>query len=347
MSSSWIRTALKYTLLLAPTVLLVGLLAIVWLAAGIVAVLRDPATVSEAPSVVATLARSVYFSTRVNWHQTPDCLEFDRDLLYRPRAGACRFDNAEFSTTIRMDAMGARSTAAAAPAAPGATPKPRLVIVGDSHAMGWGVEDDETFASVLARDYGYPTINLGVPSYGTTRELLKLERDVVLAPDDILLIQYCNNDLNENRRYLRLGSIGPYDQEAFDKLAAARPIATAPLPVAGHLIRKLWQELQALAGRRQSRTEAGADPSTAFLAVLAKFPAQVDRRVIVLALEEPGVRTHLEREPLADAGLPLIVPVVAREDYYELDDHMRPRGHRTVAAAIDAAVMALGPQRPD
>jgi len=39
---------------------------------------------------------------------------------------------------------------------------------------------------------------------------------------------------------------------------------------------------------------------------------------------------------LAAAGLPLLVPELIRADFFDLDDHMRPPGHRKVAQAIAA-----------
>src|SRR5262245_21935930 len=164
MSSSSIRKAIQYALLLMPAACLAGLVVLVGIGAWVASILRDPAGYAEAPAAIQTLTRATYWHTRRHWHTVPECVQFDEELLYRPRPGSCTFENAEFRTTLHFDAHGARLTPA--PRDTG-KPRPRLVIVGDSHAMGWGVQDDETFASVLASEYGYPTVNLGVSSYGT------------------------------------------------------------------------------------------------------------------------------------------------------------------------------------
>ncbi|MFP5462523.1 MAG: CidA/LrgA family protein, partial [Gammaproteobacteria bacterium] len=44
-----------------------------------------------------------------------------------------------------------------------------IVVIGDSHAMGWGANDEETFAAQLQALSGRPVYNLGVASYGTAR----------------------------------------------------------------------------------------------------------------------------------------------------------------------------------
>ena len=58
---------------------------------------------------------------------------------------------------------------------PPSTESPILIIVGDSFAMGIGVNDDQTFAWALARSTPYTIVNLAVPGYGTDQELVKLE----------------------------------------------------------------------------------------------------------------------------------------------------------------------------
>ena len=59
-----------------------------------------------------------------------------------------------------------------------------IAIVGDSHAMGWGVNDEETFAAVLQRIANRPVYNLGVGSYATERELIRLEKSGLLNQVD-------------------------------------------------------------------------------------------------------------------------------------------------------------------
>ena len=49
-------------------------------------------------------------------------------------------------------------------------------MLGDSYAMGWGVEQGESFPEILEAATGLRVLNAGVPSYGTPRELLMLER---------------------------------------------------------------------------------------------------------------------------------------------------------------------------
>jgi lysophospholipase L1-like esterase len=107
-----------------------------------------------------------------------------------------RHEKFDFRVRVHIDAAGFRAMPQVA--APDAR---RILVVGDSFAFGWGVEDDETFSAVLARalarDAPVEVINAGVPGYSTDQYWLFLrERGFALAPDLVLLVE-CGNDLDE------------------------------------------------------------------------------------------------------------------------------------------------------
>jgi hypothetical protein len=340
MNSNWIRTAFKYGILVAPSVFLLGLVVMVGLGAWVTSILREPAFFSQAPILVQKMTRAVYWHTRTHWHTIPQCVMFDQELLYRPRPGSCEFRNAEFRTVMHFDESGARRLPEPPPTAD-AAPKPRLVILGDSHAMGWGVEDSETFASRLAAEHGYATVNLAVSSYATTRELLRLERDFPLRPDDVIVIQYCDNDFEENLSFSASGRVGPYEPEELDALFAYQPTRVATLSVAGKLMRLLASDLIdrlprlfGIAHSLEGVRDTTLNPSEAFLRVLSSHPELRRHRVIVVAINGPRLGTHLSSTQLAAAGIPLVVPTLDQEDFFAIDDHMRARGHQAVAALI-------------
>lgn len=345
MSSSSTRRILKYAILLAPTGVLAVLLIVVGLGAWVSAILREPARYPDSPALVRTLARSSYWYTRTHWHTVPQCVQFDDELLYRPRPGECLFENAEFRTFMHFGEDGTRATPSAGSAETASGSRPRLVIIGDSHAMGWGVNDDETFASILASAHGYPTANLAVSSYATPRELRRLTRDFSLRPEDILILQYCDNDLEENRAFALRGNPVRYDRDQFDALLRYRPTSPGVLPVAGLILKLVLQEtVQTISAgaARPRRNSVGAGttlaPTAALLRVLEAFPAVAGRVRLVVAVNGPGQRTHLSAVDLANAGIALVEPELDRSQYFDLDDHMRASGHRAVAAQIARAL---------
>ena len=90
-----------------------------------------------------------------------------------------------------------------------AMPKPkglfRFMVLGDSCTVGWGVNDDETFCSVLERLLceAYPgrqfeVINCGVAGYDTQNEERQLKRLAPLFQPDFVLVTFFHNDLPHN-----------------------------------------------------------------------------------------------------------------------------------------------------
>jgi len=82
-------------------------------------------------------------------------------------------------------------------------PKPsdeqRVVFIGDSFTLGWGVESDETFSSELERLLnrgagGYRTINMGVGNYNTIMEVELFKwKGLELDPDLVILMYFVND----------------------------------------------------------------------------------------------------------------------------------------------------------
>ena len=86
------------------------------------------------------------------------------------------------------------------------TPKPsgsfRVVVIGDSVTMGWGVGDNETFSAQLeellhARFPGRPLdiVNMGVGGYDTRQEVTLLKRNVSRLQPDLVLVGFYSNDV--------------------------------------------------------------------------------------------------------------------------------------------------------
>lgn len=79
-----------------------------------------------------------------------------------------------------------------------------IAILGDSHAYGIGVENHETYASILSQK-GYAISLVACSSFGTAREFLKTEQLIengIIDTPDILVIHYCPNDFEENTSFV-------------------------------------------------------------------------------------------------------------------------------------------------
>ena len=161
--------------------------------------LKYPPIHKVLPKSFTEISRRIYSSFDINTIQyDPDCAKYDPDLGYTLKPGKCVFSNHEFSTTYNTNSLGVRDTEEA-------LNSPQVVVVGDSYAMGWGVEQNETFAKIIEAKTGLSVLNASVSSYGTAREMMLLKK-VNREKLKYLIIQYCNNDYEENLSFLKNGN---------------------------------------------------------------------------------------------------------------------------------------------
>ncbi|MBT3407365.1 SGNH/GDSL hydrolase family protein [archaeon] len=73
--------------------------------------------------------------------------------------------------------------------------KKRVILLGDSITLGWGVQNNETFSKVLENYLGenYEVINAGVGNYNTYCEYFSLKKYSYLNPDLIIVGFYLND----------------------------------------------------------------------------------------------------------------------------------------------------------
>ncbi len=169
--------------------------------------LHVPRLTGALPRPVRRLVQQVYrHFNRALVQFDPQCARYDAGLTYTLKPGSCTFENIEFRTEIRVNRAGLRDDEASLEA-------PEVIVLGDSHTMGWGVERDQTFGRVLARKSGLKVLNAGISSYGTVREMLLLDR-LDLSRLRVLVLQYSDNDLIENREFREHGDHLPIASEA-------------------------------------------------------------------------------------------------------------------------------------
>ena len=81
----------------------------------------------------------------------------------------------------------------------------RIVSLGDSFTIGYEVEADESFSSVLekelnAKGYRVEVLNTGVSGYSTAEACVYLERELHKYDPDLVLVSYFGNDLHDSIR---------------------------------------------------------------------------------------------------------------------------------------------------
>lgn len=144
--------------------------------AGLEATLRlaQPNLLADRPQ--ATLARLHGYSEVYGWV---------------PRPGAVAFVDGQRTTINPVGLRGPEHALVR-------SARPRILLLGDSVAFGYGVADEDTFAAALEAR-GYEVINLAVPGYGTDQALLRLQYEGVAYRPDVVLLHFCaHNDFADN-----------------------------------------------------------------------------------------------------------------------------------------------------
>lgn len=136
---------------------------------------------------------------------SPDYARADPVLGFRAAPGfRGRFVHPEYGRElVTLGAQGFRGGDVPAEKPPG---ERRVFVLGDSLTFGLGVEDGETFASLLGKGLGpgYRAVNAGLPGFGTFHELVLFGDTVApLSPDLVVVAFYAGNDLDDNETRVR------------------------------------------------------------------------------------------------------------------------------------------------
>ena len=96
---------------------------------------------------------------------------------------------------------------------PGASGSPEVIFLGDSFTYGYGLNDDETFASIYCAERERSCANLGAPGTGTSRQVQRLRRfldEWNWRPKEVRLVFFgmsssfsAGNDFVDNYNYGR------------------------------------------------------------------------------------------------------------------------------------------------
>lgn len=81
---------------------------------------------------------------------------------------------------------------------PGNTP--RILVMGDSFAWGYGVEEPERFSQRLEAMLGAEVINAGVSGYSTDQELLWYQDEGSRYDTDLVIVVFSGNDIGHNEQ---------------------------------------------------------------------------------------------------------------------------------------------------
>lgn len=331
---TWLRTGLKH----GTQAIVIGLVTVALLEAILLFSFRYP-TLSPIPKPVLQHLHVLFVRNTIQ--VLPACAQYDDTLTYTLRPGTCVFSNTEYSNEYSINSLGLRDTEAA-------LHQPETIVLGDSIAMGWGVEQHEAFPKVYERITGSRTLNAAISSYGTARELMLLER-LDRSALKHLIIQYHENDFAENKQFAS-GEWRTLDREQYE--ATVRKHAEMQRYFPGKhainmlvLLRNAVADASAAGANSAAARRSWEEEAEIFLQVLALSPVELTAYdITVIALETEFIeaaRSLAARSSLppilglrfVDAGFLYDVPGA----FYVLDDHPTAAGQDAMARSISDA----------
>jgi hypothetical protein len=280
----------------------------------------------------------------------------------------------EYRHRFATNSAGFRGTREYSPAKPAGTY--RVLVLGDSVALGHGVGDDETFAALLERDLSRlgPTevLNLGVSGFGTAEELIQLRHVGLAYEPDLVLLAYFPNDPYNNvvSRLFKVvdGALLP-DRPGFAPALYIRDHLYS-LPgwawlcqhshlvnllrnrASGYFIHRLADENRVSARTSGDLTEREETLTAALLLEMNRELAArgIPFGIVTIPLVREGEivqnfpAERLRREgnlpPVLDVGIEMARGTDPGELFYRRDGHPTRLGHRLIADRLSALLAA-------
>ena len=109
------------------------------------------------------------------------------------------FETPQFRTVVRINENGLRDREHSYERQ---NPIERILVLGDSFAWGYGVEESARFSQLLEKALDVEVINAGVSGYSTDQELLWYKNEGIKYEIDLVIVVLAGNDVGDNDRLL-------------------------------------------------------------------------------------------------------------------------------------------------
>lgn len=276
---------------------------------------------------------------------------YDSLLTYRFKPNnEGRFSNLEFDIEIKTNSLGVRDDEAS-------LIHPSIVVLGDSHAMGWGVEHDERLSEVIERQLQIKVLNTAITSYGTYREQ-ELLGEVNLDSCKLLIIQYCDNDLAENQANLLTDQKPSINIQGFHMAERQNTINNTYFPFKGLFVIFRWAihdyipkaiPTKAVPKPPFPNTQhPGFEHAKSFFPYLKRIRKHYQRPILVFDLgvyNTPIVnefQAYQNNHPTPNVHFMNVHPLLDQKYYFTIDDHINARGHRKIGETLSGLIREKG-----
>jgi hypothetical protein len=280
----------------------------------------------------------------------PECSEYDSAFFYNLKTNnKCKFTNREFSNLFTTNSKGFRDDEKSLTA-------PEIICLGDSYMLGWGINQDETIPSQLEKLTGKNVLNAGMSSFGTAREMKRLNV-IDTSALKYIIIQYCANDNEENKAFfdngnkLKISSKASYDslgrRDAWNKKYFPGKVFLTSLKYLSK------ETIKSILGKPPSVIGLPIEPerdARMFVDMLKSSNINFNKtKVIVFAgdglefinnnaflneVKKLSTTSGYSEHFASNLILEDLSGVLSKDDYYILDGHFRASAHQKIAVRL-------------
>lgn len=271
-----------------------------------------------------------------------ECAQYDSVLFYTLKPGVSHFKSYEFDNLYNVNSKGYRDTEEDLKA-------PKILFLGDSFTMGWGVDQDKNFASIFESKSGLKTLNTGISSYGTARELYnfnKIDSDSL----KLIVIQFHDTDLLENNHFKNTGKLGTKTKQDFDyqvneneKIKKYYPFKHLKTAIIDFItfeapIGELNKINSPLTGEYQKYPSYLSD----FYSIIEKIRVKYSGPIIYTYVGSfytdskviDSFKKYSTEKNIKDIYFVTMTNELTTKEYFFFDDHINPLGHQKVAEKL-------------
>ncbi len=280
---------------------------------------------------VKSIQKQIYFKGYRNiWQNNKNCSIFDRQLLYKPKIGSCKFTNPEFQTNVifneffrEHDTILDKNNS-----------NDYIVVLGDSIAMGWGVNNDETFSYHLEKKLNKKVYNMAVSSYGSVREIKRLKLSPFYENSNTIIIQYHPNDLGENKELdiNKIYSIEEF-QNKFDNNSSNINIYKLILGTFKSSIRLFFSDINDKIFREKNLELIDFSKDKKYLQKVLRENIDINRKRVIIVLPI-GPWQKVINFPENSERIEYILIKLNKSDFFIIDDHPNKLGHLKIAKIL-------------
>lgn len=272
----------------------------------------------------------------------PETACYNPNLFYTLKPGKFEFSNREFSNQYKINSAGIRDEEKN-------LLYPKILFIGDSFTMGWGVEQNESFPKLVETTTGKKSLNTGVSSYGTAREVL-ISKPYISDSLEVVVVQYCNNDYEENKQFiandyqLKISSKERYEEEINHQRQITGYYFLKHLKGFSYFIKHRLK--MKITGQKPLKNNLETDAGEVFIETLLQLPVSEKVHFIVFSLDvnktKPFFYNQLSelivRSNLSNWHLLNFSDKLHSKHIYKLDGHINAAGHRVVADELSKKI---------